>query len=151
GHCEVGRGLVDQSMPQADEINELFTTAMQAALDGGQTLKRLLLFTRKPVAGEVETVDLGALLNEAAHLTAPRWRDTTQAEGRPVHLSVETVAAPAVQGPRSELREALTNLIFNAVDAMPHGGGLKLVATRSRDRAIVEVIDTGVGMAPDVR
>jgi signal transduction histidine kinase len=62
--------------------------------------------------------------------------------------------APACRwsGAKSEIREALTNLVFNAVDAMPQGGRLTL-RTRSlaADKVCVEVSDTGVGMDEETR
>jgi CheY-like chemotaxis protein len=49
-----------------------------------------------------------------------------------------------------ELRDALTNLIFNAVDAMPEGGALTLrtraVTDEGRSAVQVEVTDSGIGM-----
>ena len=64
---------------------------------------------------------------------------------------------PRIMGAESEIRDALTNLIFNAVDAMPEGGTLTLrtVAQPGRGRAAaacsVEVADTGVGMDEETR
>jgi CheY-like chemotaxis protein/anti-sigma regulatory factor (Ser/Thr protein kinase) len=63
---------------------------------------------------------------------------------------------PKIMGVESEIREALTNLVFNAVDAMPEGGTLTLrtrVADAGSDRAaaVVEVVDSGVGMDEDTR
>src|SRR6185295_13326876 len=58
---------------------------------------------------------------------------------------------PAVVGDAAELREALTNLILNAVDAMPAGGTLTLTTALVDDRVEVVVADTGVGMAPEIR
>ena len=54
-------------------------------------------------------------------------------------------------GTKSEVREALTNLIFNAVDAMPEGGKLT-VATRAAEQSVrLEVADTGIGMDEETR
>jgi CheY-like chemotaxis protein len=63
---------------------------------------------------------------------------------------------PDIMGAEHEIRDALTNLIFNAVDAMPSGGRLLIstgVAARSGrpDDVIVEVSDTGIGMDEDTR
>jgi PAS domain S-box-containing protein len=149
-HCGAGRQMLAQGALDHAELEDLFTIAMQAALDGGETVKRLLLFTRTPLS-EAESIDLAALAREVAELTAPRWRDTTQAEGRPVSLYVEVAGQPWVLGARAELREALTNLVFNAVDALPAGGGIRLAVRSENNRALVDVVDTGVGMTPDVR
>ena len=55
-------------------------------------------------------------------------------------------------GAENEIREALTNLIFNAVDAMPGGGVLTLRTTLAAPGQIaVEVRDTGIGMDEEAR
>jgi PAS domain S-box-containing protein len=152
-HCELGHQALRKTSLDRDELHELFTVVSQAALDGGETVKRLLLFSRKPIAMQAETVDLEALVREVVDLTAPRWRDTTQAEGRPVSLYVEVIGHPAVSGSRSQLRDALINLVFNAVDALPSGGTIRMIVRgdADQDQALLEIIDTGTGMTPEVR
>jgi CheY-like chemotaxis protein len=58
---------------------------------------------------------------------------------------------PPVAGEESPLREALTNLIFNAVDAMPGGGTLTVRTRRQGETCIFEIADTGTGMTEEVR
>jgi len=58
---------------------------------------------------------------------------------------------PPILGDASELREALTNLILNAVDAMPAGGTLTLLTCATEDHVDVVISDTGVGIAASVR
>jgi PAS domain S-box-containing protein len=124
---------------------------VKAAIDGADTVKRLLAFSRAQPEGEAERVDLGALLSDAAKLTAPRWRDDVQAEGRRISMSVETDGDTTVAGWPASLRETLANLIFNAVDALPQGGTIRLSARRQGDRVVAEVTDDGVGILPEVQ
>src|SRR5262249_31592124 len=58
-------------------------------------------------------------------------------------------AAALVSGSAAELREVLTNLVFNAVDAMPEGGTLTLSSWSGRADVFVAVRDTGGGRGPD--
>jgi PAS domain S-box-containing protein len=103
-------------------------------------------------------VQLNALIPQVIELTRARWSDMPLQRG--VVIKVETELAPDlpnVMGVESEVREALTNLIFNAVDAMPDGGALviRTRATAAGDRGpryvSVEVIDSGVGMDDETR
>jgi PAS domain S-box-containing protein len=133
------------------EIQDLLTTTTQAALDGGETVKRLLQFTRAAPEHDIRPVDLAKIVRDAAQLTAPRWRDAAQAEGRPITLVVEADGHPTIQGSAAQLRELMTNVIFNAVDALPDGGTIHLRVVVEDGQGIVEVVDSGVGMSAEVQ
>ena len=68
-----------------------------------------------------------------------------------VHPLTELERIRPVTGSEADLREALTNLIFNAVDAMPQGGTITVCTHTSNSRIIMEVADTGTGMTEEVR
>jgi CheY-like chemotaxis protein len=107
-------------------------------------------------------MNLNALVKEVIELTRPRWRDIPQSHGTPIDLQTELDRRiPEVDGNPSELREALTNLILNAVDAMP-GGGVMIIRTRAaklpqrnggkkQQQVLLEVIDSGIGMDEETR
>ena len=149
--ADLARQALAQDPPDLAELEDLLTTTSQAALDGGETVKRLLLFTRAAPEHKTQAVDLGDVLRDAARLTAPRWRDGAQAEGRPISLHIEVAGNPTVEGSRAQLRELMTNLIFNAVDALPTGGAIRLKLVAEGGRGIIEVADSGVGMSAEVQ
>lgn len=108
-------------------------------------------------------VDLNILVRQVVDLTKARWSDIPQQRGIVIETRAEVAAdLPAILGVESEIRDALTNLIFNAVDAMPEGGVLTL-RTRAADgvpgvggigaqpQVRVEVVDTGIGMDADTQ
>jgi PAS domain S-box-containing protein len=150
-YSDLARQALVHDPPNLADLEDLMTTTTQAALDGGETVKRLLLFTRAAPEGESHRVDLSRVVNDAAQLTAPRWRDATQAEGRPISLHVEAEGHPNILGSPARIRELMTNLIFNAVDAMPAGGTIRLLVMARDGRGIVEVVDTGEGMSAEVQ
>jgi CheY-like chemotaxis protein/anti-sigma regulatory factor (Ser/Thr protein kinase) len=90
-------------------------------------------------------------VREAAQLTAPRWRDAAQVTGRPISLFIEAPDQPIIQGSPARLRELLTNLIFNAVDALPSGGTIRLRVVTEKEQGVVEVTDSGIGMSAEVQ
>jgi CheY-like chemotaxis protein/anti-sigma regulatory factor (Ser/Thr protein kinase) len=121
-------------------------------------------FYRKQEPGSMRVpVRLNSLLQQVVELTRARWSDMPQQRGHVIKIATELAPdLPAVMGVESEIREALTNLIFNAVDAMPGGGTLSLgtrVAERVPGSAAgaqshhvnIEVTDTGVGMDEETR
>lgn len=123
----------------------------QAALDGAQTVRQIQEFTRVRRDQPTQTVDVNQAIRDAVEMTRARWQDESQSRGVPIQLALDLGAVPPVDGQPSELREVLTNLILNAVDALPRGGQIR-IATRERgERVEVSVADTGVGMSESVR
>jgi signal transduction histidine kinase/CheY-like chemotaxis protein len=124
----------------------------RAALDGAQTVRRLQEFTRIRRDHPLVPLDLTRIVRDALEITQSRWSDEPQSRG--VTIEVRTALDPVapVAGDAVELREAMTNLILNALDAMPTGGALTLATTMADDDHVrVTVADTGVGMPPGVR
>ena len=138
-------------------------TIARAIDDVAATVARMREFyrQREPQLQAI-SLRLNPLVQQVIDLTEARWSDMPQQRGAVIRLETELAPdLPAVLGVESEVREALINLVFNAADAMPDGGVLRLrthctgpdepagpVATRY---AILEVTDTGVGMDEDTR
>ena len=103
------------------------------------------------------------LVMQVVDMTRPRWRDIPQGNG--IMIELQTQLDPDVSefaGLESEIREALTNLIINAVDAVPTGGVIT-IRTRTFEEppvqpekgaakfVIMEVSDNGTGMDEPTR
>ena len=141
GHGDLALRALGETSPNLAAMEAALNTIVEAAMDGARSARRLLVFARPILEGPAELIDLGELLGEVARLTAPCWQDAAQAVGRPIRLDVAVTGATRIEGWRGSLREALTNLILNAVDALPTGGAIRLAARGNGDRVIVEVID----------
>jgi signal transduction histidine kinase len=136
----------------------------QASEDIAKIVARMREFYRRRSAAEpLDEVDINLIIQEVTELTRPRWRDISQREGISIQIQHELESQlPLFPGDPSELREALINLVFNAVDALPRGGVVTLV-TRcinspsdkpdggSERRIQVEVKDNGTGMDEKTR
>ena len=123
-----------------------------SAKDASSVVSRLREFYRPADSDEeFPIVDLAKLVEQAVALTEPKWRGLTQARGITVDVQTDFKAYPIVAGDESALREVLTNLLFNAVDAMPQGGRVLLETSIENERAVVRVVDTGTGMTETVR
>jgi signal transduction histidine kinase/ActR/RegA family two-component response regulator len=135
-----------------DTVTRYLELIREGADDAASVVSRLRDFYRPRSDDEVMLpVNLTRVVEQAVSLTQPRWRDQLLALGRTVHVELDTEPVPDTAGNEAELREALTNLIFNAVDALPHGGIVTLSTRLEGDRIVLQVRDTGVGMDEETR
>jgi GAF domain-containing protein/anti-sigma regulatory factor (Ser/Thr protein kinase) len=123
----------------------------QAALDGAQTVRQIQEFTRVRRDQPTELVDPNRAVEDALEMTRPRWHGASPAEGVQVRVETRLGPVPRVEGHPAELREVLTNLILNALDALPEGGTLSLVTRAVGDQVEIVIADSGVGMPEAVR
>src|SRR5262245_36694688 len=123
----------------------------QAASDGATIVRRLQQLARGSGTSEMAALDLNAVVQEVVETTQPVWHDHTRREGRPVEVRLELMPLPQIVGRAAELREVLTNLLLNAVEAMPQGGQLTLRSWTEGKEICVALSDTGVGMTPEVQ
>jgi signal transduction histidine kinase len=151
GHAEIALEALDRPGVKKHRLRQSLDIVLRAAFDGGESVKRLQGFARPRQDTAPERIDLGSLLQEVARFTAPRWQETSQEQGRPIGLLVEVQGDTSIDGCAADLREAFTNLVFNAVDALPDGGEIRLAASGSGDEVLVEVSDSGVGMSPKIQ
>jgi PAS domain S-box-containing protein len=132
------------------EARENVDAIIRAAEDGAASVARIQTISHTSPHRETATLDLVALVHEAVETTAPRWRDQAEREGRVITVSVGACPHAWVRGVAAELREALTNLVLNAVDALPDGGSIRLSVADADGNVVVSVQDTGTGMPDEV-
>ncbi len=138
-------------LDQKDVVLDYLTTMNTAGRDAAQVVSRLRDFYRPREDDDVfESTDLNKIVEETIALTQPRWRTQALGSGRAITVAVELEKIPAVSACPTELREVLTNLIFNAVDAMPEGGTITLRSRREAAHVVLEVSDSGTGMTTEV-
>jgi signal transduction histidine kinase len=123
---------------------------VRAARDNAHMVERLREFYRPRSKNEDrQPVDMNELLAQVVAFTTPKWQAQAEAGGASIQVEHDRSPVPVIAGAPAELREVLTNLIFNAVDAMPQGGTLRF-RTRQVDGFVrLEVSDTGTGMTEE--
>jgi signal transduction histidine kinase len=122
-----------------------------AALDGAKMVTRLREFYRPTDSREPRVaINPNELIQQAITITQPKWKTLSQGDGVKIDIKTELAAVAAVAADAAELREALTNLIFNAVDAMPKGGTITIRSAEKNGNIIMRVDDTGTGMSEEV-
>ena len=123
-----------------------------AALGGTETVRRIQEFARARPDEALVPVDVNQAIHDSVAITRPRWDEEMARGGVRFELRLELGARLPIRGRSAAIGEVMTNLILNAVDAMP-GGGVLTIGTHQdgAERVAITVSDTGVGMPEAVR
>ncbi len=122
-----------------------------AAKNATVVVDRLREFDCTPTGAKFfEPLDLVEAVTEAISMTHPRWHDEALAQGNRIVIERELEPVPAISGQGEEIREIFTNLIFNAVDALPEGGKIVIRTCANEQNAVFEIQDNGIGMPDEV-
>lgn len=140
---------------QMSETSRERLALVQRALEAvANTVGRMREFYRRGSTEQEEApVQVNPAIEHVIALTRARWDDMPKEQGFVIQVQSELFAElPDILGSSTELRDACTNLLLNAVDAMPRGGLLILrTFVSAQGRVCIEVADTGIGMDTQTR
>jgi len=149
GNIQLLLHQLDRLSPE--EVREGLKVIERSSKDGAETIRRIQEFTGVRRDREFVTLSLNEIVMEVVSITQPRWKDQTQKKGIQVGLTTQLGEIPMIMGNPPELREVLTNIVFNAVDAMPKGGEVIITTQpQAEDWVEVRIADTGIGMTEEV-
>jgi signal transduction histidine kinase/CheY-like chemotaxis protein len=157
--------LLEREANLSERARDYLTTIQRAVDDVAQTVSRMRQFYRQREPQlNLATINLNRIVEQITNLTRARWKDIPQEHGIVIDLRTDLEPSlPTILGVESEIRDALTNLTLNAIDAMPKGGTLTLRTRVVSDKATytgelsfqrqvyIEVCDTGIGMDEETR
>jgi PAS domain S-box-containing protein len=149
------QGLLERETTLSAQAREQLAIVQRAIEDVANTVARMREFYR-PREAQLQhgAVDANRLMKQVIELTRARWSDMPQERGVVIRLATDFAEnLPPILGADSEIRDAVTNFVLNAVDAMPEGGTLTLrtFADAQGMRVGLEVADTGLGMTDEAR
>jgi signal transduction histidine kinase/ActR/RegA family two-component response regulator len=133
------------------ELRGWLQMSFESSLAAAEVVKLLRNFYRRDATEIFEPVDINRLASETISLTRPRWFDMPRRHGLVVQVHEDFADVGCTPGNAAELRDALTNLLFNAVDALPQGGDVTVRTRLVAGEIFLEVADTGTGMSDEVR
>jgi signal transduction histidine kinase/FixJ family two-component response regulator len=135
-----------------------------SAEDIAQIVARMSEFYRRREDNDhLRMVNVNRLIEQVVDLTSPCWRDIPQGRGIVIQCQAQLAdSLPDLYCNESELREALTNVVLNAVDALPKGGHIILsnrpITMAGANRTdkqpthlVIEIRDNGTGMDENTR
>jgi len=129
------------------ELKDGLAIIEKAAKDGAETVRRIQEFARRKDDDKYFTsVEINEIINHALEFTRARWKDEAEAKGTVITIQKVLSPLPPVAGSTSELGEVFTNLINNALDAMPQGGHITIKTFKEDSHICMKVEDTGIGI-----
>jgi signal transduction histidine kinase len=141
-HVEVAKARLARG--ETDVIPQMETISSEI-LRLDRVVKTFLDFTR-PVELKLSTVSLRDFVEDVVNLARP------QAEASKIRVDVlQEADGVEIRVDRDLLKQALLNVVVNAIEAMPQGGELRFEAVAGEDTAEIRVSDTGVGIPPELR
>lgn len=152
GCCEL-LTIRPEYLSDENRVLETMTLVRTAAEDAASVVSGLREFYRAPDADEQSSlVELDGIVRQTVLMTQPRWKDQALADGKKIRVLTRLQKGARVLGREHELREVLTNLIFNAADAIRVDGTIT-IETRLVEggKVRLSVADTGIGMTEEIR
>lgn len=139
--------LLEMKAEDGVEERHKYTEMIQrAVLNGTETIARLREYLSGGT-GVMQTVDLNLVAREAVELTRPLWKVRSN-----VQVEEDLHPVPPIRGNLIDLRRVITNLIFNAVEALGEQGGSVCVHTEAEGAVVrCTVEDTGPGIPPELQ
>ena len=133
------------------EVRESLQIIEKVAKDSAQTVRRLQEFSKNRAPQDLSRLDINATVEDAVQITKPKWRDGVQNKGLYIEVVCHLEEVPPAAGNVSELREVLTNMIFNSVEAMPEGGRIEIRTFQKKKGISIQISDSGIGMSDEVK
>ncbi len=147
GHAELSELRQDLPDPVRQDLRRISEAARRCAA----IVRRIQTFGRPIDLNKKAPVDLHQVVRDTVDITRPRWKTEPERQGHAVRIELALEPAPPIASQGSAWEEILSNLIFNAVDAMPQGGLITIGVTSVGQEVVLRVTDTGVGMDEQTR
>ena len=134
-----------------EKIREDTARIVDSARRCSAIVRRIQTFGRPVDLAATEKLNLSQVIRDTVEITRPKWQSEAGREGSVIEIDLNLEMAKPLEGLASAWEEILSNLIFNAVDAMPDGGTITIGACLRDDEVEVTVADTGNGMDEKTR
>ncbi|MEP6570026.1 MAG: ATP-binding protein [Acidobacteriota bacterium] len=146
----LGRAQLLLRTKDAEKISAGIEMIVKSAEDGAQIIRRIQDFARKQPSRKFQAVLVASLMKDVCEMSRPRWERQDEAAPK-IRLALVADCTASVLGDAVELREVLVNVIYNAIDAMPSGGEIRMSSQEASGRVVLTIADNGSGMTSEVK
>ena len=147
----LGRAQLALDEEKKDRLKKHIKVIERSALDAAQIILRLQDFARVRTDHVSHRVDLDEVVKGALEIIRPRLSQQCETENSKIAVNLHLGKIQGVAGDEAELREAVVNIMINALEAMPSGGALSITTEQRDHLAVISISDTGVGMTAKTR
>ncbi len=144
----LGRAQLLLRTKDAEKVSSGIEMIIKSAEDGAHIIRRIQDFARRQPSRKFEAVSVAGLMKDVCEMSRHRWESLN---GPHIRLALVADCTASVMGDAVELREVLVNMIYNAIDAMPSGGEIRMSSQEINGRVVLTIGDNGTGMAPEVK
>jgi len=146
GNAQLAKRKIEVGAPGRESIEAIEL----AARDAAETVRRLQEIGKPMDSGSYVPVDLNGIVEDVVKAAIPAWREQ-ESRGASISVETELAANSVIMGNASELREALANVLLNAVQSMEQGGAIRVATAVGDGHVDLSVTDTGSGMSEETR
>jgi len=145
-----GRINIIEKQNYTGDIKKHLDMMKKAIFDGADKIRAIQDFGRHKNDEKMSRIDIGDLIEEVLKITEPKWKNIPRENGIIIEPILDLQNNLVIRGIKSELRNGFANIIFNAVDAMPVGGLIKIKTLLQNNYVEIVFEDTGIGMTDEV-
>ena len=139
------------ALEDEENLKKTLLKIHDAAMHCAEVVSRLREFYRsRDELAQFAAVDLRSVLKEVVSLTQPCWKDQALSRGHTIRVETNFAKTPKIFGSKTELRDMLTNILLNSVDAIPQNGVIRVNLFSEKEQVCIRISDNGVGMSEEV-
>ena len=147
----LGRAQLALEDAKDSKVRRALEIIEQTSLDAAKTVRRLQDFARVRVDRDLGVVDVNQVVHSTLQMVESRRLERQQTGNVVIDICAELGKVAPIEGNSAELNEALVNILFNAMDAMPQGGKITVKTGLKNNWVILSVSDTGVGIPDEMK
>ena len=147
----LGYAQIIQMKTADTDISQDAEHIVRNSLRAKDLVERLNLAVQGESDGTIHPVSVNDAVEKAVEAARPRWKDEPEAEGIAIRVTKDLGDVSQVRGTPTGLYDIVINLLFNAVDALPEGGEIRIRTANAKNGVTLSVSDDGVGMGEETR
>ena len=142
----LGYAQIIQMKTSDTDISQDAEHIVRNSLRAKDLVERLNIAVQGESDGTIHPVSVNGAVEKAVEAARPRWKDEPEAEGIAIKVTSDLGDVAQVRGTPTGLYDIVINLLFNAVDALPEGGEIRIRTANTASGVTLTVSDDGIGM-----